>query len=41
VSSDALNEHWPTALLTRVLARLRTDVPLGFNLHDLRWQNGR
>ncbi|MCD8520986.1 MAG: flap endonuclease Xni [Saccharospirillaceae bacterium] len=38
---NALSEHWPTALLTRVLAKLRTDVPLGFNLHDLRWQHGR
>jgi len=34
----ALALHWPQALLTRALAKLRTDVPLGFNLHDLRWQ---
>ena len=35
---NALAQHWPQALLTRALATLRTDVPLGFNLHDLRWQ---
>ncbi|QQD21570.1 flap endonuclease Xni [Venatoribacter cucullus] len=35
---NALQQHWQNALLTRVLARLRTDVPLGFNLHELRWQ---
>ncbi|MAD43929.1 MAG: flap endonuclease Xni [Oceanospirillaceae bacterium] len=35
---NALAQHWPQALLTRALAKLRTDVPLGLNLHDLRWQ---
>ena len=37
---NALAQHWPQALLTRALATLRTDVPLGFNLHELRWQAG-
>lgn len=34
---NALTEHWQAALLTRALATLRRDVPLGMNLHDLRW----
>ena len=33
-----LREQWQQALLTRELARLRLDVPLGINLHDLRWR---
>ncbi len=33
----SLESHWKDALLTRLLATLRTDVPLGVNLHDLRW----
>lgn len=40
-SRNALEKHWQSALLTRALATLRTDVPLGFNLHDLRWQSGQ
>lgn len=36
--ANSLNQHWESALLTKVLATLRTDVPLGLNLHDLRWQ---
>ncbi len=32
-----LREHWQKALLTRLMATLRKDVPLGINLHDLRW----
>lgn len=32
----ALQKHWQDALLTRVLARLRLDVPLGIHLRDLR-----
>ncbi|MDK2776451.1 MAG: flap endonuclease Xni [Pseudomonadota bacterium] len=35
---NALQQHWTQALLTRALATLRTDVPLGLNLHELRWQ---
>ena len=35
---EMLVAHWKDALLTRILATLRTDVPLGVNLHDLRWQ---
>lgn len=34
-----LQEQWQQALLTRILAALRLDVPLGINLSDLRWQN--
>jgi len=34
-----LQQHWRDALLTRLLARLRLDVPLGVNLHDLRWRS--
>lgn len=34
----ALREQWQQALLTRELVKLRTDVPLGINLHELRWQ---
>ncbi|MBE0483059.1 MAG: flap endonuclease Xni [Bacterioplanes sp.] len=33
---QALQKHWQDALLTRVLARLRLDVPLGIHLRDLR-----
>ena len=36
----ALEQHWKDALLTRLLATLRTDVPLGVNLHALRWHGG-
>jgi protein Xni len=35
-----LTEQWQQALLTRILASLRLDVPLGINLQDLRWQAG-
>lgn len=35
---QALEQYWEAALLTRVLATLRTDVPLGLNLHEFRWQ---
>lgn len=31
-----LQQHWQMALMTRVLARLRDDVPLGIHLRDLR-----
>ena len=34
---NALQKGWQNALLTRALATLRADVPLGFNLHELRW----
>lgn len=34
-----LEQHWRDAILTRILASLRLDVPLGINLSDLRWQN--
>lgn len=37
-AANKLRQHWQSALLTRILARLRLDVPLGINLHDLRWQ---
>lgn len=33
---EALEEQWRSALLTRKLARLVTDLPLGINLHDMR-----
>jgi len=33
-----LAEHWQDAVLTRILASLRLDVPLGIKLSDLRWQ---
>ncbi|WP_430462610.1 flap endonuclease Xni [Thalassolituus sp. LLYu03] len=36
---NALSAHWQAALLTRSLATLRTDIPLGLNLHELRWQS--
>jgi protein Xni len=32
-----LEQHWRDAILTRILASLRLDVPLGINLSDLRW----
>ncbi|MDP2507145.1 5'-3' exonuclease H3TH domain-containing protein [Oceanobacter sp. 3_MG-2023] len=35
---DSLQTHWQQALLTRELARLSDDMPLGINLHDLRFQ---
>lgn len=35
----ALQSHWQSALLTRILARLRNDVPLGIHLRDLRCRN--
>tara|TARA_R110000868_G_scaffold405511_1_gene684923 strand:- start:16900 stop:17697 length:798 start_codon:yes stop_codon:yes gene_type:complete len=34
---DSLKNHWQQALLTRELARLSDDLPLGINLHDLRF----
>ena len=37
-AAKQLTQHWQTALLTRILAALRLDVPLGINLSDLRWQ---
>lgn len=37
-AASKLTQHWQTALLTRILAALRLDVPLGINLSDLRWQ---
>lgn len=33
-----MQQHWQEALMTRILATLRLDVPLGINLSDLRWQ---
>lgn len=33
---EALETQWRSALLTRKLARLVTDLPLGINLHDMR-----
>ena len=33
---EALETHWRSALLTRKLARLVTDLPLGINLHTMR-----
>lgn len=36
---NLLQEHWRAALLTRLLATLRVDVPLGVNLHELRWRS--
>jgi protein Xni len=36
-----LVQYWQQALLTRVLATLRRDVPLGINLHDLRWRRAQ
>ena len=40
-AATKLTEQWQQALLTRILASLRLDVPLGINLHDLRWQARR
>ena len=39
-AATKLAEQWQQALLTRILASLRLDVPLGINLQDLRWQAG-
>lgn len=33
---ESLENEWRSALLTRKLARLVTDLPLGINLHDMR-----
>jgi 5'-3' exonuclease len=33
---EALETQWRSALLTRKLARLVTDLPLGINLNDMR-----
>ena len=33
---QALSEQWQSALLTRKLIRLVTDLPLGVNLHEMR-----
>jgi protein Xni len=33
---EALETQWRNALLTRKLARLVTDLPLGINLNDMR-----
>lgn len=35
--AGSLRSHWQQALMTRELARLSQDVPLGINLHELRW----
>lgn len=37
--TKTLEQNWHQAVLTRLLATLRTDVPLGLNLHDLRWRS--
>lgn len=37
-AGQALREHWQQALLSRELARLRTDLSTGVSLNELRWR---